>query len=270
MQILEVLSDPGWIGILIAAIGLVVAFLLYKASRIGAQLAFQVRSWKLIEKGEKTLPEDVEILFRGSSISRLMKTHVIFWNSGKAMVSEKSIILDDPLRVVFINGAEVLRVRILTITRKTNKFTTTINPSSPNEVICGFDYLDPGDGVVMEVLHTGKQYYPDIRGTLRGIPKGPMDYGSIPELVNIGLFPPKYTRKILYAGLIMMLIIGGYFLFPTFLSESLKLEDSPLFNDNTNIWFFMILILFNIVCGSFLLWKTRRQYPSLLVIEDNK
>ncbi|MCZ7385872.1 MAG: hypothetical protein O8C63_14165 [Candidatus Methanoperedens sp.] len=191
MEFLTDFFNQGWVGSVIGITGLVIAFILYRASRIGPRPVYQLRALRLIGKEEQALPEEVEILFRGRSVPRLTKTHIILWNSGKAMLDGKNIVPDDPLRFEFRKGAQVLRSNVLKVTRESNKFTAMINSDSPNNVICNFDYLDAGDGAVIELLHTNEGRYPKIRGTIRGVPKGILNWGDIPS----GNEPP---RKILF------------------------------------------------------------------------
>lgn len=54
-------------GSIIGIVGLLVGYILYRASRIGPRPVYQSRALRLIGKEERALPEDVEILFRGRS-----------------------------------------------------------------------------------------------------------------------------------------------------------------------------------------------------------
>jgi hypothetical protein len=49
-----------------------------------------------------------------------------------------------------------------------------------NEIISSFEWLDPGDGALVKVLHTGEKG-PRVDGTLRGVPRGVVDLGILAQ-----------------------------------------------------------------------------------------
>ena len=49
----------------------------------------------------------------------------------------------------------------------------------------GFDYLDPGDGFRIQVLHTGKQGTMSLAGTVRGLPKGVLPGNPPPSFIQV-------------------------------------------------------------------------------------
>lgn len=267
MEALKAMFGQGWLGSLVGIVGLIVAIILYRASRIGPRPVYQLRALRLIEKEKRILPEQVEILFGGRSIPRLTMTHVILWNSGKATLDGKNIVTDDPLRLEFSKESEVLRVRVPKVTREVNKFIPKINPHARNQVICSFDYLDAGDGGIIEVLHTDEERYPRILGTIRGVPKGPLDWGRIipserkfPEAVGEMFGKPAQiflSYTILMAG-ILTIILG--FIFPIIYetSEATGGERLILFIAGP-VYFFL---------GLALLLINRRRFPKSLMVED--
>jgi hypothetical protein len=263
MEFLRLLFNQGWIGTLIGFAGLVIAFvslILYKASRIGARPVYQFQALRLIEKEERALPEEVEIHFKGRDVPRLTMTHVFLWNSGTATIDGKDIVIDDPLRLEFSEGAEVLRVRICKATREINKFKAMVNQNSPNEVVCHFDFLDAKDGVVIEVLHTAKERYPEVKGTIRGVPKGILDWGSLLSFWNHGLsMPLKNPRTALFATLLIgasMVAIGSFS------------PPETLFAITAFRWFILVFGLIYVSLSLLLLWLNRRRFPKYLMIED--
>lgn len=263
MEFLKALFSQGWIASLIGIIGVIIAFLLYRASRIGPRPAYQLRSLRLIGKEEPALPEEVEILFRGRSVPRLTRTHNILWNSGNATLDGKNIIVEDPLRLEFNERAEVLRVRVLRVTRESNKFTAKVNSGSPNEVIYGFDYLDAGDGAVIELLHTAEERYPKVQGTIRSVPKGLLNLGHVlPSRSQALPFPFKIRRMVLFITLffgVLMVAVG--FLYPMITEPFVS---GMPFSRGVFVIFGLIYVSLPLL----MLWSTRRRFPKSLVIED--
>jgi len=264
MEFLEAIS-PGWVGSLIGLIGLiglVVTIFLYRASRIGPRPAYKYRALRLIGGEEQALPEEVTVLFIDKKVEQLTKTHIVLWNSGKATIHGENIVADEPLRLEFSKDSEVLNVQVLSFTRKPNKFTVNINARSPNEVICSFDYLDAEDGAVIEILHTDRERYPKVRGAIKGVPKGILNWGRI--------VTSSHTLRLRFRTfrimVIAMLFFGVFFAASGFLKPAIpefwtkELEWSR--------WLYAGLGLLYIFVSSYILWDSRRRFPKSLSIED--
>ncbi|MDE0294821.1 MAG: hypothetical protein OXI93_11600, partial [Bryobacterales bacterium] len=80
------------------------------------------------------------------------------------------IVAYDPLRLHF--AGEILNVRIRKVTREVLRFTADTSEEASGTVCWGFEFLDPGDGGVLEVLHSGPVEAPKCTGTIMGLPKG--------------------------------------------------------------------------------------------------
>ena len=121
-------------------------------------------------------PSEITVQYRENPIPRLTSSTVWMWNSGKKTVRGADIVAHDPLQLHF--GGEILDVRI----KKVSRGVLRIAADTPEEiggiVRCGFEFLDPGDGGVLEVLHTGPAKEPKYTGTIVGLPKGLLDCGS--------------------------------------------------------------------------------------------
>lgn len=248
------LFNQGWVSALIGIITFIIGCLLYRASRIGPRPVYQFGALRLIGKEEQELPGEVKVLFSNRAVPRLTKTHLILWNSGKATLEGENIVVDDPLRLEFSKGAQVVKVHFPKITRKANNFTARINPDSPNQVICNFDYLDVRDGVVIELLHTDKERYPKVQGSIRGIPKGILNWGRISPPLRISKEIPE----------IIMIILGFLFIL-ILVSDSKRRISSDNFLD------FLAVIgfagLFSFILRNWLRGITRR-FPKCLIMED--
>lgn len=256
MGLLTAFFSQGWINALIGIIGIgatITGLYLYKASRIGPKPAYQLDSLRLIGKKKSALPEEVEIRFGDKSVSQLTKTHVVLWNSGNATLYGKNIIEDDPLRFEFSESTEILQVRVVRETRKSNKFVANISSNSPNQVICSFDYLDARDGVFIELLHTAEELYPEVRGTIRGVPQGLSNYGYIDPYRS--QMQPLLLKNIIKIMMLILFLLGVFMTGYAFLS----LPDRWVFVING-----LIVISFPLVW----LWAIRRGFPKSLKIED--
>ena len=266
MDLIAWILSQGWLGSVIGIAGLVAAYFFYRASRIGARPTYQMRSLRLIGREQQALPDEVEILFKGRHVDRLTMTHLILWNSGKALLNGEEMVLDDPLRAEVSLGADVLRVRVQKVTRLTNKFLARINPQSQNQVLLEFDYLDPGDGAVVEMLHTDQRRYPEVKATFRGVPRGILNWGTLPVLrprrLLFGLSNPKYLGGV--ATLLgIALVVFGLALPGTLLDVTPAPDPRRLFT-----WAFLSVGAVNALFGAFLLWLVRSRFPRALVIDE--
>ena len=271
----EQLLGEAWFGTAIAAlgiiIGLVVALVIYRASEIGARPVYSRRSFRVIGFNKDEFLKDVEILYRGKHVDRLTRTHVIFWNSGKRIIRGSDIVADDAVRCELSPGALALEVRVIKHTRDANNFTAIIDDNSQNRVLLNFDYLDPRDGAVVELLHTDSVRDPSVKGTIRGVPKGMLDWGSRPTFDSpfpLLLRLPKTSKlaKGLAAGLMVVGLV--FIIFGVAAPELLKHMDN-----SAPTPFALRLVLWTTgtiyaASGGFFLFSFRRRYPKTLHYVD--
>ena len=117
------------------------------------------------------LPTEISFLFRGVEVPKVTLTKVAIWNSGNTTLSAADIVGADPLRIVLSAGSRVLEAALLVRTRDVNALTLNTRRHIDNELECRFDYLDPGDGAVIQLIHTGTTNV-HVVGTLRGVRTG--------------------------------------------------------------------------------------------------
>jgi hypothetical protein len=218
---------------------------------------------RLIGGDDKALPNEVEISFRGQVVERLTRTHIVFWNSGKALLRGSDIVEDDPLRCECAEGSRILDARVVTSTRPSTKFAVQFNSNIPDRVAFTFDYLDPGDGAVVELLHTDPERYPAIRGTMRGVPTGCLNWGRIARSTNLPLPFQSFRRPV---AMWTMAAMG----FVT-LGSAMLLPDSLLTRNHLDNYFRTPLLITGaayIVLPALFLWMTRRRYPNALRTEE--
>jgi hypothetical protein len=136
------------------------------------------------------------------------RSHVALWNSGTQTIRSSDVVSDDPIRIVVSQESRVLRARVVASTRPVIAFRVRSQPCASNSALCEFDYLDPGDGATIEILHTDEKEYPSILGTIRGVPRGLRDWGRFP-FVEV-----SRRRSSHYAGLVLLIylfLVGATF-----------------------------------------------------------
>jgi hypothetical protein len=101
-------------------------------------------------------------------ISRIARTRLAVWNAEGDTVHGSDVVDSDPLRLKLASGDVVLNVRTLTASRPQTQLTAEVaTVAQPDSVLISFDFLDSGDGGVVEVLHQSSEP-PALIGTIRG------------------------------------------------------------------------------------------------------
>jgi hypothetical protein len=155
----------GLFGWLLTAIGLV----LFLTTRSRSRVAAQINSLELVGVNS-VLPDEIEFLFRGNKVPKVTLSRIAIWNIGNTTLTADQIVDGDPLLIVTSEGSEILEATILNCTRQVNEFSCVRVHDVPNQAFCRFDYLDPQDGALIQIIHTGTDKV-QVVGTLRGIRK---------------------------------------------------------------------------------------------------
>jgi hypothetical protein len=127
-------------------------------------------------------------------VSALVKSYVLFWNRGSQTLDGSNLVAADPLRLTLEDGGEILRARVVRRTRDVNQFESVI---SDDGVRLTFDFLDEGDGAVIEVLHTNRGKSLWVEGTIKGVRGGVEKRGNFPPPATTGIERPLLTRVLL-------------------------------------------------------------------------
>jgi hypothetical protein len=176
--------NKGYVGALISTFGVVLSVYFYYKTKVISRLAFQGISTRLIGGKEAELPDNVSVYYQKNpslhktQVPRLSKTTIVLWNAGKTTFRGEDIVPTDRLRIEFESTSQVLFPKVILKTRDVNGFTLSECSSDPHIVYFSFDFLDPGDGVRIQILHTSNNN-PKIFGTIRGLPKGLTNLGSL-------------------------------------------------------------------------------------------
>lgn len=241
-------------GLLVGLVGL----LLYLKSRAKSLLAYQQWAVHLVGGSKPALPGEVEITYQGIKVPRLTRTTIVLWNAGTVTIRGSEAVAADPLRLVFALNTQVLRVRIVDVTRPMIGFQGSVNPAAASEVLLAFDYLDPRDGASIEILHTGDQRYPHVMGTIIGLPKGLRDWGRIlPDTPSfVGLPLRRIFRVMLWVGIFLGVGFSAFGLLPIMATGTIPMWAGVLFGA--------------VYAGIFAVWLsiTRRRFPRRVSSEE--
>lgn len=167
--------NQGWVGIVIGLIPGLIGWTYYR-SRQGAQLAYHYWTSRVLGGKDHKLPEPVKITFRDEPIENLCRSLVLIWNNSDKTIKGENIVESDPLRIDLGEKAKVVDSRIVKSTRSVNSCQVDLQ-LTPDDVmwaqpVVRFDYLDAGDGLVIEIFHTDWGKAPVLRGSIREMPRG--------------------------------------------------------------------------------------------------
>ncbi|HEX4815911.1 MAG TPA: hypothetical protein VFV66_24455 [Nonomuraea sp.] len=146
-------SLEAW-GLLIGVTGIGLSVFLYARSFKKPAPKYHIEEIRLISSEDQILPRDVVIHYGDNKLDSLTKTIVTFWNDGRQTLGKEMIASSDPI-VLSLKGGEgsILRIRTLRESRSVNQ--ALMDPVDNRSARLEFEFFDPGDGVVVKVLHTG-------------------------------------------------------------------------------------------------------------------
>lgn len=267
-----------WVGWLIGLVGILAAAFFYWRSTIGARLVFQARGYHLIGGPEALLPGEVTISFKDTPVPRLTSAVIVFWNAGRATIRGADIVESDPIRIIFPEGTHLLRDGVTSATRSVVAAKTNVSERSPNELFVSFDFLDPGDGLVIEVLHTGEERFPAMAGTVRGMPKGIRDWGAIvrerrmkirmaPGVTELAFNSRAFFLAVFVSSLAALLAgLAPYS--PEHLAPKFVGRHPDWLNSGHIVWPLVAGALLYTFLAGFALWVERRRFPKSLRVEN--
>jgi hypothetical protein len=111
----------------------------------------------------------VEITYKNRKVMSLTISKIVFWNSGQETISRNDLVKLNPLQIRGIEDTIILSGDILATSSPSNKFTLEFKPKN-NQILMDFDYLDNGQGAVLQIVHTGAQENAlDVLGDIKGV-----------------------------------------------------------------------------------------------------
>ncbi|MEX5393819.1 hypothetical protein ACVH7R_11000 [Acinetobacter baumannii] len=270
-QILNYLNIS-WVGVIITLVisifAIILSVFLYFKSKQKYSLNHYVSSTLLINKNDTEKPEEVEILFAGKSVDKLYKTLIYIWNSGNLTIRRTDLETIDKLRLSIENNTEVLSIKIIQVTRDVINFSIDNQIDSKNHEI-KFDYLDPKDGAVIEVFHTGDLNDLKLKGIVIGIPEiiGGKQANKLNKQIANMVFESTsliITKTRLFGVVISMTGIA-MFIFSGYLHFNPDFKLTHSLSDGLALGLGGLIYLF---FGIALLYTNKRKFPKELELKE--
>lgn len=95
----------------------------------------------------------LSIQYNGEVIQELSASVFYIWNSGNQSIDCSDIVLSRPISIINIGNAHIYDVQIMRQSEVSNAF--AIAYCTPESVAFNFEYMNKGDGIAVQVLHSG-------------------------------------------------------------------------------------------------------------------
>lgn len=153
------------VSFLVGLVGTILAFISVKLEKKVKRLSYTTRSFNLLHDYSSRIP-NAEILYAGKKIHNLRVVRIAFWNSGSETLNTSDLAEGDPLRIVIPQDSELLeKMKIIGRTNKANE--VDVLEKADNTCKVTFDFLNSGDGAVIEIIQTGWSPF-DFTGQIKG------------------------------------------------------------------------------------------------------
>jgi hypothetical protein len=261
------LFSETWFGSALGIIGIALAYLFYRKSRSVSKLSFQFDSTSIVGFSDSKFPDQLKISYNNEEIPRVTKERFVFWNSGNITVSGSQIVASDPFRIELCGDGKILSAIISKVSREVNGVACSISETDPKKVVVIYDFLDPNDGFIVEIIHSGNENESKICGTLRSLPEGIKSRGR--ANFSNGRTKKDYAYYSILTVSILMVIIG---LFRPELSKVFpRFYTSKPQDPSTISWITVGMGFLYIILPTVIMWSKRRVYPAKLeLFESNK
>lgn len=181
-QLTEWLGTNPWLGIvslIIAVLSVILMIIFYIKSKKVKLPCYTFRSNNLVKDLFSRI-SPLEMRYSGQQIENLTVTKIAFWNAGRDTIDKRDIVSADPLTVHVKEGYKILEPIKLYEINPSNQF-STITSEDRSYFTLQFDYVDKGEGVVIQFFHTGLSSKDvEISGRIKGA--GELIYKFAPNL----------------------------------------------------------------------------------------
>lgn len=212
-------QNPGLIITILSFIGMI--YFYFKGRKV--KLAFYyTRSINVVEDLGKF--ESLKMFYSDKQIENFTITKLVFWNGGSDTIDSQDISSAEPLILRPIESSEILNANIIHVKNSASQFSLD-TPDDNSYVKLKFDYLDPGDGAIIQIVHTGTSGEDiEVSGKIKGVgapvskllPQNPIQFST--RFISLSA---RQSQSLLALGFILLSLFPLYNLLysPTTLFE---------------------------------------------------
>lgn len=147
-ELIAILGVLGTIG------STILALVLYRLAKPKKLLAYATRTFRIVREPNWKLP-NLEISYNKSPVRSLSVTRVTIWNAGNESVRVTDLPRAHAPIISVPDGLNLFEADVIERTSVVNNF--NLEPVYDPQIgySLTFDFLDPGDGVVIHIVHEG-------------------------------------------------------------------------------------------------------------------
>ena len=141
----------------IGLLGSGLAYYFYLKTRRKISLVYFQRSQLIIENSNPILNK-ITVHYDGMPQSRIVVTYISLWNNGNATIKKSEIVRYYNFGIKIPDNIDIMDYLIVKEVTKSNEFEiqNSIQDVDGNSVLpISFDYIDPGDGILIQIVHNG-------------------------------------------------------------------------------------------------------------------
>lgn len=192
------------IGVAGIVLGFITSYIFYRIQKRRRELCWSIDSTSLI-KGYSSLFEKLDIQYDGQKIENLTVSKIVLWNNGNETIDGKDLAVPPYIFPRDETNTKVLDAKIIKTSTIGNGLEIHNKPDNPMLVLW-FDYLDPQQGAVIQVIHTGVSILPLlVNGEVKGVKE--IEYKSKKPDFVARIMPRIF---IYFYGLIALGFLGIY------------------------------------------------------------
>lgn len=234
---------PGILITIIASIA--IGYFFHRQSKKSKALGYETISLNLVQGRTSGVP-DLDVLYKGEPIQRLTLTKVAIRNTGNDVVMVEDMAPSDKL-ALHMRGEGLLlpgAARVEQVTSAANGVSLELSVDGTHADV-RFDYLNPGDGAVLRLYHTGPPKGSlVVTGTIMG--GSPIDYRRLIAMASPHLFREMLKlRRIPEMGAMALIPICLFGLIAFFLSGGGAGSSVPA----DNLWMVFLVIIGALMSG---------------------
>lgn len=136
--------------ILTFILGVLSSYMISRNFELKSQIRMDINSFGIINDNIDS--GNITLQCNGTKINILSKTSIIFWNSGRKCITKDEILGEQYIKIEFSQGVKIFDCKNVRSNEEENNIVVF---SDDNCVIIKFDYLKPGNGAVIDILHNG-------------------------------------------------------------------------------------------------------------------
>jgi hypothetical protein len=131
-------------------------------------LGYCLKSTSFVRDYQSKIPE-LELLYKGKKVRNVTLTRLVVWNVGTETIHQTDIAKADPLRIKVSSPVTMLNWEMVPPLREPNVPKLLASHAHDRDLELSFDFLDKNDGIVIDLLHTGRAEDVTVLGTIRSI-----------------------------------------------------------------------------------------------------